>query len=75
MEKAPEAYIFVAEVDLLCVEGMEYYEKLKKCGVKAKLYLYKGVPHMTLNMTRVLDAARQMVKDIASTLKEVFDVR
>lgn len=43
--KAPDAWIGVAELDILRDEGLAYGEKLKAFGKKVETKIYKGAPH------------------------------
>ena len=43
--KAPDAWIGVAERDILRDEGLAYGEKLKTFGKNVEAKIYKGAPH------------------------------
>lgn len=46
----PDAWIGVAELDILRDEGLAYAEKLKKAGHKVETIIYKGSPHPIMAM-------------------------
>ena len=50
LSKAPEAWIAVAEMDILRDEGIAYGEKLKQAGVQVDVKLYEKVPHPTMGL-------------------------
>lgn len=43
--KSPDAWIGVAELDILRDEGLAYGEKLKTFGKNVEIKIYKGAPH------------------------------
>ena len=49
-KKAPNAWIAVAELDILRDEGIAYGEKLKKNGAEVEIKVYKGAPHPIMAM-------------------------
>jgi acetyl esterase/lipase len=49
--KTPNAWIGIAEMDILSNEGIEYGKKLKEAGVKeVETVVYKGGPHPIMAM-------------------------
>ncbi|KAG5341395.1 hypothetical protein C0989_010924 [Termitomyces sp. Mn162] len=50
LEKVPEAWIGVAELDILKEEGVLYGEKLRELGVKVETVIYDGAPHPIMAM-------------------------
>lgn len=48
--KVPNAWIGVAELDILRDEGLAYAEKLKKAGVHVEVRQYKRAPHPIMAM-------------------------
>lgn len=48
--KAPNAWIAVAELDILRDEGIAYGEKLKEGGLQVEVKIYKGAPHPIMAM-------------------------
>lgn len=44
-KKVPNAWVGVAELDILRDEGLAYAEKLKKFGHEVDTKIYKGAPH------------------------------
>ena len=46
----PDAWIGVAELDILRDEGLAYAEKLKKAGHKVENIIYNGSPHPIMAM-------------------------
>ncbi|KAG2006783.1 alpha/beta hydrolase domain-containing protein [Coprinopsis cinerea AmutBmut pab1-1] len=70
----PKTWIALAELDILCGEGLEYAEKLKKeGGVEVEVEVYRGAPHPVMAMDGVLSVGRKLVKDAAGKLKEAFE--
>ncbi|EMD42071.1 hypothetical protein CERSUDRAFT_110618 [Gelatoporia subvermispora B] len=49
-KKAPDAWIGVAELDVLRDEGIAYGKKLEEAGAKVTVDLYKGAPHPIMAM-------------------------
>ncbi|THH11216.1 hypothetical protein EW145_g796 [Phellinidium pouzarii] len=49
-QRAPDAWIAVAELDILRDEGLAYGRKLEKAGRSVELKVYKGSPHPILAM-------------------------
>ncbi|CCM02131.1 uncharacterized protein FIBRA_04208 [Fibroporia radiculosa] len=49
-KKAPKAWVFLGELDLLRDEGVAYAEKLKQAGVEVEVRIYKGAPHPIMSM-------------------------
>ncbi|OBZ78666.1 hypothetical protein A0H81_01069 [Grifola frondosa] len=49
-KKAPNAWIAVAELDILRDEGIAYGEKLKAAGAEVEVKIYKGAPHPIMAM-------------------------
>ncbi|EAU81237.2 hypothetical protein CC1G_09481 [Coprinopsis cinerea okayama7 len=68
----PKTWIALAELDILCGEGLEYAEKLKREGVEVEVEVYRGAPHPVMAMDGVLSVGRKLVKDAAGKLKEAF---
>ncbi|KAJ3511130.1 hypothetical protein NMY22_g15750 [Coprinellus aureogranulatus] len=64
LEGLPPAWIAVAELDILCDEGVAYAERLREAGVKTEVEVYKGAPHPIMAMD---------VSDAAVALKKAFD--
>jgi acetyl esterase/lipase len=67
-----KAYIKVAQVDVLRVEGVEYAKFLEGNGVKVDFKEYTGVPHAALAMAGRLAKGREMLADSICNLKEAF---
>lgn len=70
--RTPPAYIAVAELDVLRGEGEAYHAKLLKNGVKSKLKVYEGVPHVVMAMNGVLDKGEELVLECANEIFEGF---
>ncbi|OCH96136.1 Alpha/beta hydrolase fold-3 [Obba rivulosa] len=71
-KKAPNAWIAVAELDILRDEGIAYGKKLEEAGAQVNLQVYKGAPHPIMAMDGVLDVGRQLVSDAAEALGRAF---
>jgi acetyl esterase/lipase len=50
VSKIPNAWIGVAELDILRDEGIQYGAKLSKVGIEVEIDLYKGAPHPIMAM-------------------------
>lgn len=50
LEGLPPAWVAVAEMDILCDEGVAYAEKLTQVGVETEVVVYKGAPHPIMAM-------------------------
>ncbi|THU97426.1 hypothetical protein K435DRAFT_662798 [Dendrothele bispora CBS 962.96] len=73
MAKTPNAWIGLAEMDILCDEGMEYGKKLKEVGVKeVETVVYKGGPHPIMAMDAAVKLGAKLVTDAAAALAKVF---
>lgn len=49
----PPAWLGLAELDILCPEGVSYAEKLRTAGVPVEMEVYKGAPHPIMAMDGV----------------------
>lgn len=70
--KLPPAVIVVGELDVLCAEGQQFGEKLRKAGVKAVVRVMRGQPHPFIAMDGVLQAGRDAITDFCDALKETM---
>lgn len=49
-KKVPDAWVGVAELDILRDEGLAYAEKIRKAGHNVEVKIYKGSPHPIMAM-------------------------
>ena len=66
----PPAHIVTAGFDPLRDEGRAYADKLRRAGVRVTYRNYDGLIHGFANMTKVIDEARQAVKEIGAALRD-----
>ncbi|KAI0076067.1 lipase/ esterase [Panus rudis PR-1116 ss-1] len=71
-KKVPDAWVGVAELDILRDEGLAYAEKLKKFGHQVEIKIYKRAPHPIMAQDGVLQVGRQLVTDAVSALAKAF---
>ncbi|KAG5730617.1 AB hydrolase superfamily protein [Termitomyces sp. T112] len=78
LEKVPEAWIGVAELDILKEEGVLYGEKLRELGVKVETVIYDGAPHPIMAMdgtdsfVGALKVGARLVSDATIALATAF---
>ncbi len=48
--RLPPAWLGLAELDILCPEGLSYAEKLRAAGVPVEVEVYKNAPHPIMAM-------------------------
>lgn len=46
----PPAWMGIAELDILCEEGVRYGERIRAEGVDVDVVVYKGAPHPIMAM-------------------------
>ena len=66
---APEAWIGVAEYDVLKDEGDAYAKRLVEAGVAVELCRYSDMPHGFARMTNLVDSADSAVRDAADAIR------
>ncbi|KAL5495416.1 hypothetical protein ACEPAI_879 [Sanghuangporus weigelae] len=84
-KRVPDAWVAVAELDILRDEGIAYAEKIKNAGHNAEVKVYKGSPHPIMAMDavalslkdlqnpfRVLQSGRNLIADAVDALKRSF---
>lgn len=59
--KAINAWIAVAELDILRDEGIAYGEKLRKGGAEVDIKVYKGAPHPIMAMDGTLSNQQRLI--------------
>ncbi|KAF9262132.1 hypothetical protein L218DRAFT_960532 [Marasmius fiardii PR-910] len=73
LAKTPNAWIGIAELDILKEEGIKYGEKLKEAGVpEVETVVYKGGPHPIMAMDRAVKLGAKLVTDAAQALGKAF---
>jgi acetyl esterase len=70
----PPAFVANAEFDGYRDEGQAYAQKLKNAGIPVTAKLYPGQLHDFLLMAGKVDAAKTLIDDAASALREVFNI-
>jgi len=65
----PPAAIFIAQFDPLRDEGRAYAEHLKVDGVAVNIKTYPGMIHDFMLMGGKVDSAKELINDIAASLK------
>ncbi|KAF8680492.1 Lipase esterase [Rhizoctonia solani] len=70
--KLPDAWVGVAELDILKSEGEAYAQKLKEAGKKVEVVVYPGAPHSIMAMDGALRVGFQLGEDAAQALYRVF---
>ncbi|KAG8688527.1 hypothetical protein FRC11_005279 [Ceratobasidium sp. 423] len=68
----PDAWIGVAELDILRSEGEAYAQKLKKAGKNVELVVYPGAPHSIIVFDKAVKVAFQLGEDAAQALYKAF---
>jgi acetyl esterase len=68
----PPALIFTAEFDPLCDEGEAYAAALQTAGVPTTLRRFDGLIHAYLRRVETFDAANETIRQIGTTLRDVF---
>ena len=48
--RLPPAWLGLAELDILCPEGLSYADKLRAAGVPVEVEVYKSAPHPIMAM-------------------------
>ena len=48
--RLPPAWLGLAELDILCPEGLSYADKLRAAGVPVEVEVYKNAPHPVMAM-------------------------
>jgi acetyl esterase/lipase len=64
---APDTWMAVAEVDALRREGIAYAEALLEAGVKVEVKEYKKMPHMMLQLDKLLELS--MIDDVVEVVR------
>jgi len=73
LAKTPNAWLGLAELDILKNEGVQYAEKLKEAGVKeVEIVLYKGGPHPIMAMDAAVKLGAQLITDAAGALSKAL---
>ncbi|KDN40375.1 hypothetical protein RSAG8_08138, partial [Rhizoctonia solani AG-8 WAC10335] len=70
--RLPDAWVGVAELDILRSEGEAYAQKLKKAGKKVELVVYPGAPHSIMVMDKATKIGFQLGEDAAQALYKAF---
>ncbi|KAI5121255.1 hypothetical protein M0805_002300 [Coniferiporia weirii] len=79
--RAPDAWIGVAELDILRDEGIAYGKKLEEAGLSVEVKVYKASPHpilamdgalLTTHLNAVLQSGRELIADAAHALQRAF---
>lgn len=66
---APDAWIGVAEYDVLKDEGDAYAQRLVEAGVAVELCRYSDMPHGFARTTNLVDLADLAVRDAADAIR------
>ncbi|KAL5641676.1 hypothetical protein ACGC1H_001973 [Rhizoctonia solani] len=70
--KLPDAWVGIAELDILRSEGEAYAQKLKEAGKKIELVVYPGAPHSFIVMDKATKIGFQLGEDAAQALRKAF---
>ncbi|CAE7214900.1 unnamed protein product [Rhizoctonia solani] len=70
--KLPDAWVGVAELDILRSEGEAYAQKLKEAGKHVDLVVYPGAPHTIMAMDEAIKIGFQLGEDAAQALYKAF---
>ncbi len=68
----PPAHLIVGTLDPLHDDSVDYSAKLKAAGVPATLSVYEDMPHVFLQLTAMLDAAKRGVAECCAALKQAL---
>jgi acetyl esterase len=68
----PSALVVTAEFDPLCDEGEAYAEKLKAAGVPIRLRRYNRMIHSIFILAGVVDAAKDLYRELGTSLTEAL---
>ncbi|CAE6521083.1 unnamed protein product [Rhizoctonia solani] len=69
----PDAWVAVAELDILRSEGEAYAQKLREAGKNVELVVYPaGAPHSIIIMDKAVKIAFQLGEDAAQALYKAF---
>jgi acetyl esterase len=72
LEGLPPAILVTAGFGILRDEGRRYARRLSAAGVNTTLLHYKDAIHRFLWMGGAVDECRQMVDDLAASLREIW---
>ncbi|CAE6424770.1 unnamed protein product [Rhizoctonia solani] len=70
--KLPDAWVGVAELDILRSEGEAYAQKLREAGRNVELVVYPGAPHTIMAMDEAIKIGFQLGEDAAQALHKAF---
>lgn len=66
----PPAFLIVGTLDLLLDDSRAYAAKLEAAGVPARLSVYEDQPHIFLQLTALLDRAKEGLRETCAALRE-----
>ncbi len=72
LKNLPSCCIATCEFDPLRDQGEAYGEALRRQGVAVEMKRYDGLIHAVANMTGVLDGGRELVADVAASLRRAL---
>ncbi|KAJ1311885.1 hypothetical protein OPQ81_010344 [Rhizoctonia solani] len=70
--RLPDAWVGVAELDILRSEGEAYARKLREAGKNVELVVYPGAPHSIIVFDKAVKIAFQLGEDAGQALFRAF---